>query len=129
LLLEVGSYIERGAQAFLAAEYKYMLVVILVLAIIIIFAVEQKLGQFWTTIAFILGALTSILSGYVGMRVATFSNYRCAFAAQHTMTAAFKVAYRAGCVMGFGLVSFALLMITIILAIYINWYVVNYTDF
>lgn len=106
-----------------------MLVVIFILALIIIFCVEAKLGTFWTTFAFILGALTSILSGYVGMRVATFSNYRCAFAAQHTMTAAFKVAYRAGCVMGFGLTSFALLMITIILAIYINWYVQAYTDF
>ena len=45
------------------------------------------------------------------------------------MTEAFEVAYRAGCVMGFALVSFALLVLTILLAVYINWYVRDYTDF
>jgi len=48
------------------------------MAIIIIFLVETHLGEFWTTIAFLLGALTSIISGYIGMRVAVFANYRCA---------------------------------------------------
>ena len=42
------------------------------------------------------------------------------------MTDAFAVAYRAGCVMGFALVSFALLVITIIMALYINWYITDY---
>jgi len=48
------------------------------MAIIIIFAVETHLGEFWTTISFLVGALTSIICGYIGMRVAVFSNYRCA---------------------------------------------------
>lgn len=42
------------------------------------------------------------------------------------MSEAFAVAYRAGCVMGFGLVSFALLVITAILALYINWFITDY---
>jgi inorganic pyrophosphatase len=45
------------------------------------------------------------------------------------MTEAFAIAYRAGCVMGFALVSYALLVLTILLAVYINWYIVSYTDF
>lgn len=45
------------------------------------------------------------------------------------MTDAFAVAYRAGCVMGFTLVSLALLTLTVLLAVYINWYVSDYTDF
>ena len=63
------------------------------------------------------------------MRVATFSNYRCAYCAQTSMTDAFTVAYRAGCVMGFALVSLALLVLTVLLSVYINWYIVDYTDF
>lgn len=39
------------------------------------------------------------------------------------MTDAFAVAYRAGCVMGFALVSLALLSLTILMGIYINWFV------
>ena len=45
------------------------------------------------------------------------------------MTDAFNVAYRAGCVMGFTLTSNALLVITLIMALYINWYITDYTDF
>lgn len=86
-------------------EYKFISIFIGVMAIVIIFGVESNLGEFWTTVAFILGALTSLLSGYVGMRVAVFSNYRCAISAQYSQTQAFRVAYRAGCVMGFSLVS------------------------
>jgi len=35
----------------------------------------------WTTVAFLLGAITSILAGYIGMTVAVYSNYRCTFEA------------------------------------------------
>jgi inorganic pyrophosphatase len=42
------------------------------------------------------------------------------------MSEAFAVAYRAGCVMGFALVSFALVVITFIIALYINWFVEDY---
>lgn len=45
------------------------------------------------------------------------------------MTDAFAVAYRAGCVMGFALVSFALLSLTILMGIYINWFITDYRDF
>jgi len=59
------------------------------MAIIIIFLVETHLGEFWTTVAFLLGAITSLVSGYIGMRVAVFSNYRCACKAQKSMGKAF----------------------------------------
>jgi len=40
LLLEIGSYIERGAAAFLAAEYKFIAVFVVAMAIVIFLAVE-----------------------------------------------------------------------------------------
>jgi Na+/H+-translocating membrane pyrophosphatase len=60
-------------------EYKYMSIFCILMAFVIFFAVEEKLGYLWTTVAFLLGCITSILSGYIGMRVAVFSNYRTAF--------------------------------------------------
>lgn len=77
-MIEVAGHIERGAKSFLWEEYKVIMVFCIFMALVIIFAVESKLGEFWTTISFLLGAITSICAGYIGMRVAVFSNYRCA---------------------------------------------------
>lgn len=129
VVLEVAHYIEKGAKAFLYEEYKFILIFVFVMAIVIIFGVESTLGEFWITVAFLLGAFTSLLSGYIGMRVAVFSNYRCAFSAQYNLTSAFRVAYRAGCVMGFFLCSLGLLNLLILIAVYNNWYMRNYEDF
>jgi len=129
LMLEVASHIERGSNAFLFAEYKYIGVFVVIMAFVIFFAVEEQIGYLWTTVAFLLGCVTSILSGYIGMRVAVFSNYRCAFKAKTSMSAAFSVAYRAGCVMGFGLTSLGLLVLVLLIALYTNIYVVEYEDY
>jgi len=51
------------------------------MAFVIFFAVEERLGYLWTTVSFLLGAFTSTLCGFIGMRVAVFSNYRCAYRA------------------------------------------------
>lgn len=98
------------------------------MAIIIFFSVEDKLGNLWATVSFLAGAFTSLISGYIGMRVAVFSNYRCALKARHSMTGAFRVAYSAGCVMGFTLTSLGLLVLLMIIAIYNNWYIESFLD-
>lgn len=100
------------------------------MAFVIFFAVEEKLGQLWTTIAFLLGCFTSMLAGFIGMRVAVFSNYRTAFEASKQMSRGFSVAYRAGSVMGFTLTSLGLLVLAILIAIYTNLYIdSDYTDY
>lgn len=129
LLLEVASYIERGSQAFLQQEYIYIGMFVVFMAFVIFFAVEQKIGQMWTTIAFLLGCVTSIVSGYIGMRVAVFSNYRCAYRAQTSMSAGFKVAYQAGCVMGFCLTSLGLLILTILITLYTKMFIGSNGDY
>jgi H+-translocating diphosphatase len=129
LLLEIGSYIERGANAFLFQEYIYIGLFVVFMAFVIFFAVEDQLGQMWTTVAFLLGCATSILSGFIGMRVAVFSNYRCTYQAQKSMTAGFIVAYRAGCVMGFCLTSLGLLVLTVLITIYTNLYLDDSTPY
>ena len=44
-----------------------MALFVAVFAVIIAFTVEKEVGQFWTVIPFLLGAITSIVSGYIGM--------------------------------------------------------------
>jgi len=100
------------------------------MAFVIFFAVEEKLGYLWTTISFLLGCFTSMLAGFIGMRVAVFSNYRTAFEASKQMSRGFSVAYRAGSVMGFTLTSLGLLVLAILIAIYTNLYIdSDYTDY
>lgn len=75
-----------------------------------------------------MGALTSLLAGFIGMRVACYSNYRCALKAQESMTAAFRVAFEAGCVMGFSLCSLGILQLLILIAVYNNWFMESNFD-
>lgn len=74
--------------------------------IVITFLTAEKL---WTAIAFAIGAFVSIISGSIGMIIATQANYRTTYCAKHGLAPAFRTAYRAGCAMGFALVSLGLL--------------------
>ena len=81
-MIFISDLISSGANVFLAWEYLCLLIFVLVLSVLISLSAEHKLGQFYTTIAFITGSLTSILCGFIGMKVATASNYRTAYKAQ-----------------------------------------------
>ena len=65
----------------------------------------------FSSLAFILGALTSMVCGYLGMMVGTYGNVRTAVEARRGMAPAFSAAYRSGSVMGFLLSALALLML------------------
>ena len=84
---------------------------------IIIFLTEQG---FKTAIAFIIGTVISIASGSFGMVIATQANFRTTYCAKNSLAPAFKVAYRAGCAMGFALVSLGLLVLTLLVIVYKN---------
>ncbi len=68
---------------------------------------------FYTANAFLVGAIVSIISGSVGMAIATSANFRVTFAAKKSLPLAFKTAYRAGVAMGFALVSLGLIGISL----------------
>lgn len=58
--------------------------------------------------------------GAFGMQVATFSNYRTTLAAKTSLGAAFKCAFRAGCVMGFTLVAVSMIVLLVLITVYKN---------
>lgn len=72
----------------------------------------------FSTIAFIIGAATSILSGYLGMAIATYANARTALEARKGIAPAFMCAFRSGAVMGFLLAGNALFVLFILIVIY-----------
>lgn len=76
--------------------------------------------MFYTTGAFLLGAVTSMFCGGFGMWIATFSNTRTTICAKDSLGYAFKTAFRAGCVMGFTLVSVALIVLFVLIQVYKN---------
>ena len=107
---EISSFIHEGAQAFLMAEYKILVVFVSVLFVCIGFGID-----WYTALAFLLGALFSTLAGYFGMSVATKANVRTAAAAKdHGMNKALSIAFSGGAVMGMSVVGLGLLGIGIV---------------
>ena len=94
---EIASTISEGARAFLTAEYKILIVFVIVLFLLIGFGI----GNWVTAICFVVGALFSTLAGYFGMNVATKANVRTANAARESgMNKALSIAFSGGAVMG-----------------------------
>jgi H(+)-translocating pyrophosphatase len=76
----------------------------------------------FSLIAFVVGAVTSIICGFVGMRIAVYSNSRTALQAAQGYTPAFATSFKAGCVMGFALCSLALLVLFILVNLFsLEW--------
>jgi K(+)-stimulated pyrophosphate-energized sodium pump len=73
---------------------------------------------YYTATAFLIGSVVSIISGSIGMSIATSANYRTTYAAKKGLPIAFKTAYRAGVAMGFALVSLGLLVLILLIVIY-----------
>jgi H(+)-translocating pyrophosphatase len=116
-LIEIYEAIREGARSFLKAEYKICGIFIVVFGGLIFVLTSYINNKFdfasggLTALAFVVGALTSMISGYIGMMVAVFSNARTTVSAMthHPWTDSFNTAFRAGGVMGFALCGLALL--------------------
>ena len=110
---EITSAIREGAMAFLTAEYKILIVFVVVVAVALgIFISGPTAG------AFVLGAITSAIAGNAGMRIATKANGRTAIAAKEGgLAKALDVAFSGGAVMGLTVVGLGMFMLSLILLI------------
>ena len=125
--------IAEGATSFLVTEYKYMGVFMAFFSVFIfvLLSSEDGFSTAWhldkktgverapalyngafSTLAFFVGAATSILSGFLGMKIATFANARTALEARKGIAPAFMTAFRAGAVMGFTLAGLGLVVLS-----------------
>jgi len=155
-LIDIHDAISRGANSFLWAEYKICFLFILSFGTLVFVLVGSAgncgpnqsqislakvdatndgvdlSGACWTqgaftAIAFAVGGLTSILSGYIGMKIAVYTNVRTAVCAQMGWTEAFNSAFRGGAVMGFSLCGIALSMLFVLITVF-YWQFVDTTN-
>ncbi|HPA25812.1 MAG TPA: sodium-translocating pyrophosphatase [bacterium] len=109
---QISEAIKEGAMAFLKRQYKTIAIFTVILAVILfaVYAFSGKTSYAWhTAIAFILGAVCSALSGYVGMWVSVRANLRTASAASKSLNKALKIAMRGGAISGIMVVALSLL--------------------
>jgi len=115
---EIAEYVRKGAMAYLKQQYKVVLIVFVILAIIFAFmAYVLKVQNPWVPFAFLTGGFFSGLAGFFGMKTATYASGRTANAARESLDGGLKIAFRSGAVMGLTVVGLGLLDIAI-------WFVV-----
>ena len=107
---EITEEIQKGAMAFLMAEYK-----VLAVFVVVVGGLLAVLNDMNTSIAFFAGAIASVLAGLAGMSAATSANGRTAMAAKNGgQSAALAVSYNGGAVMGLSVGGLGLLGISLI---------------
>lgn len=111
---EIAEYVRHGAMAYLRQQYKVVLIVFIVLAIVFAFmAYILKVQNPWVPFAFLTGGFFSGLAGFFGMKTATYASGRTANAARKGLDAGLKIAFRSGAVMGLVVVGLGLLDIAL----------------
>lgn len=114
----IAKLIQDGALTFLKQEYLYLSIFLILFGILVVTLAEVRLGQFYTVIAYLIGGFTSIIAGFIGMRIATYTNVRTTYESARDIHLGFVVAYRGGQVLGFILVGLALMILMILIIVY-----------
>jgi len=108
-IAEIGAAIESGAMAYLKSQFKIISIAVVILAAAIYYFLNSGIAA-----TFLLGAVFSGLTGYLGMRIAVKANTRTANAAQSGLNAALQIAFGAGTVNGMLVVGLGLLGVSLI---------------
>ena len=130
----IAALIQSGAAAFLRREYTFLIGFVAVVAVLIAVFVDLDItGKFAqlgivaqgeytrlprTAIAYVLGAFSSALAGYVGMYIAVRANVRTAAKARDGLNAALRVAFSSGAVMGMTVVGLSLFFLTVLYIVF-----------
>ena len=113
----IASHVRKGAMSYLKQQYRIVGIVFLCLVILFsIMAYGFQLQNAWVPVAFLTGGFFSGLSGFLGMKTATYASARTANAARSSLNGGLRVAFRSGAVMGLVVVGLGLLDISF-------WYV------
>ena len=110
---KIALHVRKGAMSYLRQQYKVVGLVFLVLVVLFSimafgFGVQNK----WVPVAFLTGGFFSGLSGYLGMKTATYASARTANAARTSLNSGLRIAFRSGAVMGLVVVGLGLLDIS-----------------
>ncbi len=112
-MISIGAKIRQGAMAYLKRQYKTVSIFFIIMFVILcILAIAGSLTWF-VPFAFLSGGFFSGLSGFVGMKIATYANTRTANGARESLNKGLKIAFASGSVMGLTVVGLGLLDISI----------------
>jgi K(+)-stimulated pyrophosphate-energized sodium pump len=107
---EISDHIAEGAMAFLRAEWRILGIFVVIVSILLGVMAATNANSHWAiAIAFIIGAVSSAVAGFIGMKVATKANVRTANAARTSLSKALNVSFTGGSVMGLGVAGLAVL--------------------
>src|SRR5690554_5650754 len=120
----ISKSIKEGALAFLNAEYRLLVVFVLIASGLLFYISTMVETTSWMIVpAFIFGAIFSALAGNIGMRIATDANSRTAEAAKTSLPQALKVSFSGGTVMGLGVAGLAVLGVSLFLLFFVSQFV------
>jgi len=127
---EISKNIKEGALAFLSAEYRLLLIFVLI-ASLALFGISYYVDTtHWMIVpAFVVGAIFSALAGNIGMRVATEANARTTEAARTSLPQALKVSFGGGTVMGLGVAGLAVFGLSLFFMIFMNMFMTDGGNF
>ncbi len=115
----IAKNIADGAMAFLKAEYRVLAIFVVVAGALLGFQTTLVDTSHWLiVVAFVIGALFSVLAGFFGMRIATKANVRTTHAARTSLAKALKVSFTGGSVMGLGVAGLAVMGLSMLFAIF-----------
>ncbi|HQQ99111.1 MAG TPA: sodium-translocating pyrophosphatase, partial [Cyclobacteriaceae bacterium] len=115
---KIAGHIAEGAMAFLKAEYKVLIIFVACVATLLAVTANSQTSSWLVGVSFVLGAFSSALAGFIGMRVATKANVRTTNAARTSLGKALELAFTGGSVMGMGVVGIGVLGLSLLFIIY-----------
>jgi K(+)-stimulated pyrophosphate-energized sodium pump len=127
-MIKISGYIAKGAMAFIKAEYKILSVFVISVAILLAVATRSEQSSPLVAFSFILGAVSSGLAGFIGLRIATKANVRTTQAAQTSLNKALKIAFAGGSVMGLAVVGLGILGLSILFILYSHLFGIDSID-
>ncbi len=125
-MVNISSYIREGAMAFLKREYTVLSGFVVVVAILL--AISNQGSVRLVALSFVIGAISSALAGFIGMRVATGANVRTTSAARSSLIKALQVAFSGGSVMGMSVVGLGVLGLSVLLFVYTKMFLGDTPD-
>ena len=106
---EIGRAIQEGASAFLGREYRTLAIFVVIVAVVLGAFIDPE-----TAVAYVVGAICSAGTGYIGMSIAVRANTRTASAAMIGLNPGLRVAFSSGAVMGITVVGISIIGISIL---------------
>jgi K(+)-stimulated pyrophosphate-energized sodium pump len=116
---DISLAIREGANAYLTRQFRTLAVFVVVLGVVLLALEAPDWGiRISRSVAFVLGAVFSAATGFVGMGLAVRANVRVASAARRGLRESMAIAFRAGGVAGMFTVGLGLLGATLIFILY-----------